>query len=68
MDWCDYVVCRSGALTISEVSSMSKGALMIPLPNAIDNHQLFNAEHIMDSQYGHNSPRKKWGREFKKPS
>ena len=52
VDWCDYVVCRSGALTISEVSSMSKGALMIPLPNAIDNHQLFNAEHIMDINMG----------------
>ena len=52
VDWCDYVVCRSGALTISEVSSMSKGALMIPLPSAIDNHQLFNAEHIVNSNLG----------------
>jgi len=25
---------------------------MIPLPNAIDNHQLFNAEHIMDINMG----------------
>jgi len=44
--WSDFVISRSGALTISEVTSMSRGLLMIPLPSSIDNHQFYNAKHI----------------------
>jgi len=46
IEWSDFVISRSGALTISEVTSMSKGLLMIPLPSSIDNHQFYNAKHI----------------------
>lgn len=52
IDWADFVISRSGALTISEVSSSSKGSLMIPLPISIDNHQLINAQHITNINMG----------------
>jgi UDP-N-acetylglucosamine--N-acetylmuramyl-(pentapeptide) pyrophosphoryl-undecaprenol N-acetylglucosamine transferase len=52
IEWCDFVISRSGALTISEVSSMSRGLLMIPLPTAIDNHQFYNAKYIENIRMG----------------
>jgi len=48
IDWSDFVISRSGALSLSETMSMNKGSLMIPLPNAIDNHQFFNAKFLAD--------------------
>ena len=50
--WSDFVVSRSGALSLSEITSMNKGALMIPLPNSIDNHQFKNAKKIEDMGMG----------------
>ena len=52
IQWADFVISRSGALTISEVSSLSKGMLMIPLPSSIDNHQYLNAKNILDIKRG----------------
>ena len=46
------MISRSGALTISEVTSMSRGVLMIPLPSSIDNHQFHNAKHIEEINMG----------------
>ena len=40
----DLAVCRSGALTISELAVVGLGALLIPFPHAVDNHQARNAE------------------------
>lgn len=42
--WADFVVCRSGALTVAEISTVGIGALFIPYPYAIDNHQKANAQ------------------------
>lgn len=42
--WADIVVCRAGALTISELAAAGIGAVMIPFPFAIDDHQLKNAQ------------------------
>ena len=39
----DIVVCRSGAMTVSEVASMGKTAIFIPSPNVTDNHKYKNA-------------------------
>ncbi len=39
----DVVVCRAGALTVSELMAAGVAALLIPLPSAIDDHQTFNA-------------------------
>ena len=40
--WADFVICRSGALTVSELMSAGVGAMLIPLPFAIDDHQTAN--------------------------
>ena len=39
-----FVVSRSGAMTIAELTVCGKPAILIPLPTAIYNHQLRNAE------------------------
>lgn len=41
--WADFVICRSGALTVSELSAVGIGSLLIPYPYAIDDHQTANA-------------------------
>lgn len=41
--WADLVICRAGALTVSELMAAGSAALLIPLPTAIDDHQRFNA-------------------------
>jgi UDP-N-acetylglucosamine--N-acetylmuramyl-(pentapeptide) pyrophosphoryl-undecaprenol N-acetylglucosamine transferase len=38
------VVCRSGASTIAELGVIGRPAVMVPLPHALDNDQLHNAE------------------------
>ena len=43
-DWADLVLCRAGALTVSELTIFGRPAILVPLPNAIDNHQAHNAE------------------------
>jgi UDP-N-acetylglucosamine--N-acetylmuramyl-(pentapeptide) pyrophosphoryl-undecaprenol N-acetylglucosamine transferase len=41
--WADIVICRAGALTVSELAAAGVAALLIPLPTAIDDHQTHNA-------------------------
>lgn len=41
--WADLVLCRAGALTIAELSSVGVASLLVPFPFAIDNHQWHNA-------------------------
>lgn len=47
--WADFVVCRSGALTVSELASVGLGSLLIPFPHAIDDHQTKNAAFLEQS-------------------
>jgi UDP-N-acetylglucosamine--N-acetylmuramyl-(pentapeptide) pyrophosphoryl-undecaprenol N-acetylglucosamine transferase len=37
--WADLVICRSGALTICELAAAGMGAILIPYPAAVDDHQ-----------------------------
>lgn len=46
--WADIVICRSGAMTVSEIALMGVPAIFVPLPNAIDDHQVANARFIVD--------------------
>ena len=42
--WADLVICRSGALTVAELSAAGLPAIFIPFPNAVDDHQKVNAQ------------------------
>jgi len=44
--WADLVVCRSGALTVSELAIAGVPALLIPFPFAVDDHQTANARYL----------------------
>ncbi len=44
METSDLVVCRSGAMTITEISTLGKPAIFIPFPFATENHQEYNAK------------------------
>ncbi|TKK34930.1 undecaprenyldiphospho-muramoylpentapeptide beta-N-acetylglucosaminyltransferase [Pseudomonas sp. CFBP13528] len=44
--WADLVVCRAGALTVSELAAAGLPSLLVPLPHAIDDHQTRNAEYL----------------------
>ncbi|MDE2338149.1 MAG: undecaprenyldiphospho-muramoylpentapeptide beta-N-acetylglucosaminyltransferase [Gammaproteobacteria bacterium] len=42
--WADLVICRSGALTVSELAAAGLAAVLVPFPAAVDDHQTRNAE------------------------
>ena len=44
LGWADLVVSRSGALTVSELASAGVGAVLVPYPYAVDDHQTANAK------------------------
>lgn len=46
-DWADLVICRAGALTVSELAMAGKPAIFVPLPHAVDDHQTKNAEYLV---------------------
>ena len=52
IEWCDFVICRCGAGTLSEISQKKRGMIMIPLPTSIDNHQYFNAVFYEEKNQG----------------
>jgi UDP-N-acetylglucosamine--N-acetylmuramyl-(pentapeptide) pyrophosphoryl-undecaprenol N-acetylglucosamine transferase len=41
--WADLAICRAGALTITELQAAGLGALLVPFPAAVDDHQTRNA-------------------------
>lgn len=46
--WADLVVCRAGALTLAELCAAGVGALLVPFPQAVDDHQTRNAEFLVE--------------------
>jgi len=44
MNFADIIISRSGAMTITEVSTVGKPAIFIPFPFATENHQEYNAK------------------------
>ncbi|HYL02075.1 MAG TPA: undecaprenyldiphospho-muramoylpentapeptide beta-N-acetylglucosaminyltransferase [Steroidobacteraceae bacterium] len=45
--WADLVICRAGALTVSELAAVGVGAILVPYPGAVDDHQAYNAQYLV---------------------
>ena len=45
----DIVICRSGAMTLAELSAVGVASILIPSPNVTDNHQYKNAKQLCDA-------------------
>ncbi|MGH8178122.1 MAG: undecaprenyldiphospho-muramoylpentapeptide beta-N-acetylglucosaminyltransferase, partial [Steroidobacter sp.] len=54
--WADLVVCRSGALTVSELAAAGLPAIFVPFAAAVDDHQTLNAKFLVDAQAGVSIP------------
>ncbi|ALH94894.1 undecaprenyldiphospho-muramoylpentapeptide beta-N-acetylglucosaminyltransferase [Acinetobacter equi] len=42
----DLVICRAGALTVTEIATAGVAAVFVPLPTAVDDHQTANAKFL----------------------
>lgn len=47
--WADLVLCRAGALTVAELAAAGVGAILVPYPHAVDDHQSRNAAYLTDA-------------------
>jgi len=45
--WADMVLCRAGALTLAELCAVGVGAIFVPYPHAVDDHQTANAQYLV---------------------
>ncbi len=44
----DVVICRAGALTVSELAAAGVASVLVPLPSAVDDHQSVNARYLAE--------------------
>ncbi len=42
----DLIICRAGALTVTEIATAGVAAIFVPLPSAVDDHQTANAKFL----------------------
>lgn len=47
--WADVVVCRAGALTVSELAAAGLPAVLVPFAGAVDDHQTRNAAFLVEA-------------------
>ncbi len=47
---CDLVLCRAGALTVSELAAGGVASILVPYPYAVDDHQAGNAQFLSNHQ------------------
>jgi UDP-N-acetylglucosamine--N-acetylmuramyl-(pentapeptide) pyrophosphoryl-undecaprenol N-acetylglucosamine transferase len=47
--WADLIICRAGALTISEIACVGIPSILVPYPHAVDDHQTTNAKLLVDA-------------------
>ncbi|HSB98375.1 MAG TPA: glycosyltransferase, partial [Burkholderiaceae bacterium] len=43
----DLVICRAGALTVSELAAVGVASVLVPFPAAVDDHQTVNAQFLV---------------------
>ena len=48
----DWVICRAGASTVTEIAVVGAAALFVPFPSAVDDHQTHNARFLVDQGGG----------------
>ncbi|MEJ1098034.1 MULTISPECIES: undecaprenyldiphospho-muramoylpentapeptide beta-N-acetylglucosaminyltransferase [unclassified Pseudoxanthomonas] len=46
--WADLVICRAGASTLAELCAAGIGSVLVPFPQAVDDHQTRNAEFLAE--------------------
>jgi UDP-N-acetylglucosamine--N-acetylmuramyl-(pentapeptide) pyrophosphoryl-undecaprenol N-acetylglucosamine transferase len=46
---CDLLICRAGAVTLAEITSLGKPAILVPLPTATHDHQYQNAKRLAEA-------------------
>ena len=46
--WADLIICRAGAMTISELAAAGRASVLIPFPYATDDHQTLNAKYLVE--------------------
>ncbi len=46
-DWADLVICRAGAITVSELAAVGVASILVPFPHAVDDHQTANADYLV---------------------
>lgn len=56
--WADVVLCRAGALTVSELAAAGRASILVPLPIAVDDHQTANARFLVNEEAGILLPQK----------
>ena len=44
--WADLIICRAGALTVSEIAAAGVASILVPFPYAVDDHQTANAHYL----------------------
>lgn len=47
--WADILICRAGAMTVSEISNVGIASVLVPYPHAVDDHQTANANYLASS-------------------
>ena len=57
--WADVVICRSGALTVSELAAAGLASILIPYPSAVDDHQTENADYLVRNDAAYLLPQPK---------
>ena len=43
----DFIICRAGASTVTEIAAVGAAALFVPFPAAVDDHQTVNAQFLV---------------------
>ena len=44
--WCDVIVCRGGAITLTEIMNLAIPSIIVPFPYSADDHQMKNSQYL----------------------